>query len=54
MRQHHRRTVTGLLFVAPSFALFLAFVAVPVVFAFYISFNDWSMLKAPSWAGVQL
>jgi multiple sugar transport system permease protein len=52
VRQHHRRTITGLLFVAPSFALFLAFVAVPVVFAFYISFNDWSMLKSPSWAGL--
>jgi ABC-type sugar transport system permease subunit len=51
--QRHRLALTGALFVAPSFILFLAFVAIPVVFALYISFNNWTTMRPPVWAGLE-
>lgn len=47
-----RLTMSGYLFVLPSLVLFLAFVAGPVGYALYISFNKWAILKPPIWLGL--
>jgi ABC-type sugar transport system permease subunit len=52
-RQRHRLALTGLLFTVPSLVLFLAFVAAPVVFALYITFNNWSTMRPPVWIGLE-
>lgn len=43
---------TGLLFVTPALVLFFVFSVVPVVFAFYLSFTDFRILRAPRWVGL--
>jgi ABC-type sugar transport system permease subunit len=45
-------TLSGYLFVLPSLLLFLGFVAGPVGYALYISFNKWTILKPPIWLGL--
>jgi ABC-type sugar transport system permease subunit len=52
MTQGRRLTIAGLLFVLPSLALFAAFLAGPLLYALYISFHKWSMLKDPIWLGL--
>jgi len=50
---HQRRTaVGGYLFVLPSVLLFASFVAIPLAYALYISFNTWSILSPPIWLGL--
>jgi ABC-type sugar transport system permease subunit len=47
-----RLAVSGYLFILPSVLLFVAFVAVPLGYAFYISFNKWAILRPPEWLGL--
>lgn len=50
---HQRRlALSGGVFLTPSVALFLIFLAAPLLYALYISFNQWSMLKSPTWIGL--
>lgn len=51
---NHRRRLaaSGGVFLAPSVLLFVAFLAAPLLYALYISFNQWSMLKSPTWIGL--
>ena len=44
--------MSGYLFILPSLALFVAFVAIPLGYAFYISFNKWAILRPPEWLGL--
>ncbi len=51
---HQRRlAASGGVFLAPSILLFVAFLAAPLLYALYISFNDWSMLSSPTWIGLE-
>lgn len=45
-------TASGYLFILPSVLLFVAFVAIPLGYAFYISFNKWAILQPPEWLGL--
>lgn len=47
-----RLTLSGGVFLTPSILLFVAFLAAPLLYALYISFNHWSMLKSPTWIGL--
>lgn len=42
----------GYLFLAPFLILFTIFTVIPVVYAFYLSFTNYNMLQAATWAGV--
>lgn len=44
MTQRTEERLTGYLFIAPYLALFVAFLAIPVVYGFYISLHDWHVL----------
>ncbi len=44
MNQRTEERLTAYLFVAPYLLLFAAFLAVPVVYGFYISLHDWHVL----------
>lgn len=48
-----RKNWTSYLFIVPNFIGVLVFVAFPVVFAFYMSFNEWDVLTSPKWIGVK-
>jgi multiple sugar transport system permease protein len=52
LNQRRRLAIAGGIFVLPSIVLFVAFLAAPLVYSFYISFNKWSMLKDPVWLGL--
>jgi len=43
---------TWYLFIAPNVLLFLLFTLFTWGFLIFLSFNDWSLLSAPSWAGL--
>lgn len=40
------------LFVAPNIILFLTFMIIPILFTFYISFQDWGILGEPDFVGL--
>lgn len=48
-----RRALQGWLFVSPFIAGFLLFFAGPMLFAGYISLNDWPVLNSPTFIGVR-
>ncbi len=47
-----RLALSGGVFLTPSVLLFAAFLAAPLLYALYISFNQWSMLQSPIWIGL--
>ncbi len=47
-----RRRLIPYVFIAPNLALFTAFRFVPLFYALYISFHDWSLIGDPEWLGV--
>lgn len=50
---HQRRlALSGGVFLTPSMLLFVVFLAAPLLYALYISFNQWSMLRSPTWIGL--
>jgi len=50
-RRTIKRNLTGYLFISPWIVGMLAFTVFPVIFSAFISFTDWSLLKAPSFIG---
>ncbi len=48
-----RKTWTSYLFILPNFIGVLVFIAFPVVFALYMSFNQWDVLTPPKFVGLQ-
>ena len=51
-RASRESSATFLLFVAPYFTFWLLFLAVPVLYGFWISFHDWDIVGEPSWVQV--
>ena len=47
-----REERTAYLFLAPGLALFLLFVVIPVVAAFYLSFCRYDIIHSPNWIGI--
>lgn len=52
LTQRRRLAFAGGVFVLPSLALFVAFLAAPLLYSLYISFNEWSMMRDPVWLGL--
>src|SRR4051812_29088004 len=52
MGWRRQEVTTGVLFVLPAVAGFVLLVIGPMAFSLYLSFTDWTMLKPPSWAGL--
>jgi multiple sugar transport system permease protein len=48
-----KEAATFYLVVAPWVIGFLLFTVVPILYAFYISFTDWTMLSSPHWVGLK-
>ena len=48
-----KEAMTFYLVVAPWVIGFLVFTVVPILYAFYISFTDWTMLSSPHWVGLK-
>jgi multiple sugar transport system permease protein len=46
-------TLAGYLFILPNFLGFLAFSLLPIGFAFYIAFTEWSLANPPVFVGLQ-
>src|SRR3954470_1544489 len=40
-------------FIAPNLVLFTVFVFLPLLYAVYISFHDWTLIGVPEFAGVK-
>jgi multiple sugar transport system permease protein len=50
--QRRRLALAGGVFVLPSVALFVVFLAAPLLYSLYISFHKWSMMRDPVWLGL--
>lgn len=51
--QRRRLALAGGIFVLPSLVLFVAFLAIPLVYSLVISFSDWSMMRGMTWIGLE-
>jgi multiple sugar transport system permease protein len=52
-REERRRLATGLLFISPWIAGFLAFKLYPIVASFYYSFTYYDIVSPPMWLGLE-
>ena len=50
--ERHQRRLVPYIFIAPNLLVFTVFVLVPIVFAFYISLNEWSLIGTPEFVGL--
>ena len=50
--RRHERRLAPYLFLAPFFALFLAFMAYPTAYALWLSFHEWNGLGPMEWVGL--
>jgi multiple sugar transport system permease protein len=48
----HQRLLIPYIFIAPNLVVFTVFVFVPILFAFYISLNEWSLIGSPMFVGL--
>jgi ABC-type sugar transport system permease subunit len=48
-----RQRLTPYVFIAPNVVLFTMFSFLPLLYAFYISFHDWSLIGDPEWLGLR-
>jgi ABC-type sugar transport system permease subunit len=51
-RRERHEAITGYLFIAPGMLLFLVFVFIPVIAAFYLSFTRYDIIHTPVWIGL--
>lgn len=47
-----RQRLVPYVFIAPNVALFTMFSFIPLIYAVYISFNEWSLIGDPEWLGL--
>ena len=52
LKERHRETIAGWLFVTPALIGFLVFFVYPAIRAIGISFTDWNLLRAPRYIGL--
>lgn len=48
-----RQTLTFYMVIAPWLIGFIVFTVGPILYSFYISFTDWTMLRDPNWVGLK-
>jgi len=51
--QAKRSQLTPYMFIAPNLALFSVFVFFPLLYAFYISLREWSLIDTPRYVGLE-
>jgi ABC-type sugar transport system permease subunit len=51
--QRRRLALAGAVFVLPSMVLFVAFLAIPLIYSLIISFSEWSMMRGMTWIGLE-
>ena len=49
----NQRRVIPYLFIAPNIIVFAAFMLFPILFAFYMSFHEWSLIGIPQFYGLE-
>lgn len=49
----HRSSLIALMFLAPALLLLALFAFWPVLYGSYLAFTDYSLVKAPTWVGLQ-
>ncbi|TCJ18064.1 sugar ABC transporter permease [Rubrobacter taiwanensis] len=50
--QRHQRRLIPYLFITPNMIVFAAFMFIPILYAFYISFHDWSLIGTSQFIGL--
>lgn len=50
--RHPSRTIKAYAFVSPAAILFLAFIGIPFIGIFVVSFLQWDLLTSPHWTGI--
>lgn len=48
----NQRRIVPYIFIAPNMLVFTVFLFVPMVFAIYMSLNEWSLIEAPTFIGL--
>ena len=48
----NQKRLVPYIFIAPNMIVFTVFVFVPILFAFYISLNEWSLIGTPQFVGL--
>lgn len=48
----NQQALVPYLFIAPNLLVFTVFMFVPILFAFYISLNEWSLIGSPTFIGL--
>ena len=48
----NQRRITPYIFIAPNVLVFTVFLFVPMLFAIYMSLNEWSLIEAPTFIGL--
>jgi multiple sugar transport system permease protein len=48
----NQRLLIPYIFIAPNLVVFTVFVFVPILFAFYMSLNEWSLIGSPVFVGL--
>lgn len=49
----NQRRVIPYIFITPNVIVFTVFMFIPILFAFYISLNQWSLIGTPTFVGLQ-
>lgn len=47
-----QNSLTAVLFASPALLLYVLFLGLQVLFAFFITFNNWTTMRPPTWAGL--
>jgi ABC-type sugar transport system permease subunit len=50
--ERHQKRLVPYIFIAPNLIVFTVFVLVPILFAFYISLTEWSLIGTPEFVGL--
>ena len=50
--ERNQRRLVPYIFIAPNLIVFTVFVLVPILFAFYISLTEWSLIGTPEFVGL--
>ncbi len=51
--QRFKSRATPYVFIAPNMVLFSVFIFFPLLYAFYISFHEWSLIDTPLYTGIE-
>lgn len=51
--ERNQRRLVPYIFIAPNMLVFTVFLFVPMLLAVYMSFNDWSLIEAPRFIGLE-